>query len=138
VIKVAFDLLQLATGMAQQILIVDDEASICHVFSEFFRRGGYVVSCAGTAADAEQAVSRAAFDAVLLDISLPDEDGIVLLRRLIQLRPQLPVIVMTGSGLDEQLMRQALGNGAYGFISKPPSLDKLMVAVSTAIASRDA
>lgn len=117
-----------------EILIVDDELGIRNILTEILAESGYRVSAAANAAEARAAVADRRFDLVLLDIWMPDMDGLTLLRewRYSGLLT-FPVIVMSGHGSLEHAKR-ALDDGAVDFIEKPISLKRLLTAIKDGIA----
>jgi DNA-binding NtrC family response regulator len=115
--------------MKQHILVVDDEEPIRDLLSEFFRKRGYDVTAAGMASDARRLVDEVPLNLVILDIALADADGLELLESIKQAHPQLPVIMLTGMGYDDELLQEALQKGASGYISKTLSLDQLLMEV---------
>ena len=117
----------------EHILVVDDEADIRSLLQEILSDEGYSVEAAGDAAQARAAVGRAQPDLVLLDIWMPDIDGITLLREWShEGPPAFPVVVMSGHGTVETAV-EATRLGAVEFIEKPLSLAKLLRTVQTAL-----
>src|SRR5580704_7768177 len=100
------------------ILIVDDEASIRDLLSEFFRKRGYKVSTAATPEEAQSMTDSVPINLVILDVLLADCDGMELLESLKKRHPNLPIIIMTGIGFDEELLKEAQQKGAAGYVSK--------------------
>jgi len=95
---------------AHRILIVDDDRDICETMEEILRLEGYEPSVALSGAAALAALRHASFDVVLLDIRMPEMDGIETLRRLREIDAGLPVIMHTAYGVDARV-RQALDLG---------------------------
>ena len=120
---------------AQYILVVDDEPDIRQLISEILEDEGYEVA---TAEDAEQAKllrKKRRPDLVLLDIWMPGEDGISLLKNW-QKSDALccPVIMMSGHGTIETAV-EATRLGAYDFIEKPLSMAKMLLTIENALRS---
>ena len=117
--------------MSVSILIVDDEPDVAALFRQRFRRearqGTYVLHFAGSG---EQALQMLEHDiepqliVILSDINMPGMDGLTLLREVKQLRPDLPVMMVTAYGDDER-RRRAGEYGAAEFITKPVDFDLL-------------
>jgi len=113
---------------SERILIVDDEAGIRSTLSGILEDEGYGVAAVGTAAEATARLGAEAFDAVLLDLWLPDRDGMELLS---ELREQ-PVIVISGHASVDTAVK-ATRLGAYDFLEKPLSLSRVVVTVQNAL-----
>jgi DNA-binding NtrC family response regulator len=113
----------------KHILIVDDEASIRDLLSEFFRKRGYKVSTAATPEEAQSMTDSVPINLVILDVLLSDCDGMELLGSIKLKHPNLPVIIMTGIGFDEELLKEAQQKGAAGYVSKTLPLDQLLMEV---------
>ncbi len=122
--------------MAQaHILVVDDEEDIRVLVSEILEDEGYAVSTAEHGEAARQAFARESLDLVLLDIWMPDIDGISLLKEWSESgRLGCPVVMMTGHGTLETAV-EATRLGAQDFVQKPLSLAKLLATVKAALAS---
>lgn len=119
----------------EKILVVDDEPDICGLVSDILTDEGYQVSAAETAASARKQITQSDYDLVLLDIWMPDEDGITLLkdwkdRQLLQ----CPVVMMSGHGTVETAV-EATRLGAYAFVEKPLTTAKLIQTIRKAIDS---
>ncbi len=107
-----------------RILIVEDDPLLSRGIAEALRRWAYVPECVSSVADARQAVQRDAFDAVLLDLKLPDGQGIDVLRAMRNAGDTTPVIVVTAR--DAVADRVAgLDSGADDYLVKPFHLDEL-------------
>lgn len=120
---------------AARILVVDDEAEIRGLLKEILADEGYEVDVAANAAEARAAREQHDPDLVLLDIWMPDTDGITLLREWTQLSgPSCPVVMMSGHGTVETAV-EATRLGAFDFVEKPLSLVKLLRTVERALDS---
>ena len=118
---------------ASQILVVDDEADIRGMVQEILTEEGYDVRTAGNAAEARAARAQAEPDLMLLDIWMPDMDGISLLREWTREGSlSFPVVMMSGHGTVETAV-EATRLGAVDFVEKPLSLAKLLRTVEQAV-----
>ncbi len=119
------------------ILIADDEAEICASLEEILREEGYQVTTVGTAAEALTLMQDAIFEVALLDIWLPDRDGLEVMSDVQALpaeaRPE--VVIISGHGTIETAVR-ATKLGAYDFLEKPLSLDRTLMVVQHAVEAR--
>jgi DNA-binding NtrC family response regulator len=115
------------------ILVVDDEPDIRQLVSEILEDENYSVATAEDAASARQALRDRRPDLILLDIWMPDLDGISLLKEWAEGRGlPCPVIMMSGHGTVETAV-EATRHGAYDFLEKPLSLAKLLLTVERAL-----
>ena len=120
---------------ASRILVVDDEADIRGLLKEILSEEGYDVEVAADAAQARAARATHAPDLVLLDIWMPDTDGITLLREWSETDGyDCPVVMMSGHGTVETAV-EATRLGAFDFVEKPLSLTKLLRTVERALDS---
>ena len=118
---------------APHILVVDDEADIRGLLKEILSEEGYEVDVAANAAQARAARARQIPDLVLLDIWMPDVDGITLLREWTSAGADgCPVVMMSGHGTVETAV-EATRLGAFDFVEKPLSLAKLLRTVEKAL-----
>ena len=119
---------------ANNILVVDDEIGIRELLSEILKDEGYTVRVAENAQAARAARREARPDLVLLDIWMPDMDGISLLKEWAQNgQLTMPVVMMSGHGTIESAI-EATRIGAFDFLEKPISLPKLIATVGKALA----
>ena len=119
----------------QQILVVDDEIGIRELLSEILRDEGYQVRLAENAGQARSVRSQGRPDLVLLDIWMPDTDGITLLKEWASAGLlTMPVVMMSGHGTIDTAV-EATRIGAYDFLEKPIALQKLLATVGRALRS---
>ena len=117
----------------QEILVVDDEMGIRELLSEILSEEGYEVRVAQNASEARAFRTRARPDLVLLDIWMPDTDGVTLLKEWASAGLlTMPVVMMSGHGTIETAV-QATRIGAYDFLEKPIALQKLLATVGRAL-----
>jgi two-component system, NtrC family, nitrogen regulation response regulator NtrX len=121
--------------MTARILVVDDEANIRALIDEILSEEGYEVTTAADAKEARGARKRQEFDLILLDIWMPDTDGISLLREWSEGGATGTVVMMSGHGTVDTAV-EATRLGAIDFIEKPVSLAKLLRTVERALAVR--
>jgi two-component system OmpR family response regulator len=114
-----------------RILVVDDEAEIAQLIARFFAGQGFDVSTAASGALARAALAQHDIDLVLLDLGLPDEDGLTLLPDL-QARWRGPVIVVTGRGESVERI-VGLELGADDYVTKPFDLRELLARVRSVL-----
>src|SRR5512138_976024 len=122
----------------QQILIVDDEIGIRELLSEILRDEGYQVRLAENASQARELRTQGRPDLVLLDIWMPDTDGITLLKEWAAGGMlTMPVVMMSGHGTIETAV-EATRIGAFDFLEKPIGLQKLLGTVARALKTSQA
>src|SRR6202142_179124 len=117
------------------ILVVDDEAEIREGLELLLSSEGYAVTCAETAAAGLTRLEEHPFDLVLLDVSLPDRNGLDLLQEIHRRDPLLAIVLITAYGSIE-MARAAFKNGAQDYITKPWSNDELLAQVAQAVEGR--
>ena len=123
----------MSSNQAPRILVVDDENDIRHLVSEILEDEGYKVSMAENATVAKTLKISEKPDLILLDIWMPDTDGITLLKEwLAEEKSMCPVIMMSGHGSVEAAV-EATRLGAFDFLEKPLSLAKLLLIVEKAL-----
>lgn len=112
---------------APSVLLVDDDPSVATMVSEALTDAGFEVECAATGAEAEAVVKSRRPDVVLLDIQLPDADGLLLCDRFVS-RLSLRVVMFTGSTRhSDRILSFRLG--ADDFVAKPVHIDELVARI---------
>lgn len=112
--------------MSRSILLVDDDAGIQASFSKFLTRSGYVTQAASTLGEARLLFLKQRFDAVLLDMNLPDGNGMDLISEFRERSPSVALVVITALG-DVPMAVDAMRRGADNFLTKPVHLEDLGV-----------
>ena len=123
--------------MSPRLLVVDDDAARNLALWAHCEDRGWQATGVYDCAAALAATARTTFEGVLLDVQLPDGDGVELLGRLLERDPHLPVILMTG-GRDVERAMQAIAAGAFDWLPKPFEPAELERLVDRAQAARQA
>jgi len=113
------------------VLLVEDATSLARVYAEYLKRDGYEVTAVETGAEAMAALADGAPRVVLLDLMLPDMNGMEVLRRVRADNAPCAVIIITAHG-SVNVAVEAMRNGAYDFLVKPFTPDRLLVTVANA------
>jgi two-component system, OmpR family, KDP operon response regulator KdpE len=113
------------------ILVVEDEQAICRLLGAILTRGGHQAQFAATGRDALAQVERCGIDAILLDLGLPDRDGLEMIGA-IRARHDLPIIVVTARGETAEKIA-ALDLGADDYVTKPFDGDELLARLRSAL-----
>jgi DNA-binding NtrC family response regulator len=119
----------------EKVLLVDDEEEFTSILSERMEARGLTVV---TARDGDAALKKAkkeSFDAIILDMLMPEMDGIETLKRLLEVNPDLQIIILTGHATVEKGV-EAVKLGAMDFLEKPADIDKLMAKIKEARAEK--
>lgn len=114
-----------------RLLLVDDRQEFLDILSERLTRRGYVITAVTSGEAALEAVARQDFDAVILDVVMPEMDGLETLTRMRLLAPALPVLILTGYST----AGRAAELGAVEVLVKPTPLETLIERVEAAIAA---
>jgi len=116
----------------KSVLIVDDDEATCRSLELIFGKNGYETETAGTGREALEKAQGRFFNVALLDIKLPDVEGIELLVPLKEIDPDMVVIMFTGYASVETAVR-ALNQGASAYITKPVKVEQVLARVREAI-----
>jgi two-component system nitrogen regulation response regulator NtrX len=117
------------------VMLVDDEEGIRESLSGIFEDEGYAVLTASSGEEALNILKEQTPDLILLDIWLPGIDGIQTLQEIKNLKPDLPVVVISGHG-NIELAVKATRTGAYDFLEKPLSLERVLLVANRALERR--
>jgi len=121
---------------SKNVLLIDDEASILKTLSNVLIDEGYLVLTASSGAQGLELLKSTKVDMVLLDIWMPGQDGIEVLKQIKTDYPEQLVVMMSGHGNIETAVK-ATKYGAYDFIEKPLSLEKILVLLQNAFTAQD-
>ena len=121
--------------MKASVLIVDDEAGVRSALSGVLRDEGYQVEAVESGEACLERLTRATYDAIVLDIWLPGLDGLSTLERLRQRSVDTPIVMISGHGNIESAVR-AIKMGAFDFVEKPLSLEKTVLVIRNALRQR--
>jgi DNA-binding NtrC family response regulator len=114
------------------LLVVDDEPNILSTLRRALELEGYAVEVAGSGRVALDKLKSAGFDAVLLDVAMPDMDGLTTLKQIRASSPELPVMMMSGNATLATAV-EATRLGACDFLEKPLTTDKVLITVQNAL-----
>jgi len=117
------------------VLIIDDEEGIRESLSGIFEDEGYTVFTASSGEEALKVLKDQSPDLIMLDVWLPGIDGIKTLKEIKNMKPDLPVIMVSGHG-NIELAVKATKTGAYDFLEKPLSLERVVLAAKRALERR--
>jgi DNA-binding NtrC family response regulator len=115
-----------------RILIIDDDRSICELLGHILENDRHQADAAFTGAEALKAAADGDYDLFLLDMQLPDVTGLEMISSLAELRPETPVIIITGHASIEDAVK-AVKAGVYDYLQKPLHADQVLMAVNQAL-----
>ncbi|HKY72197.1 MAG TPA: PAS domain S-box protein [Nitrospira sp.] len=127
---------QMLTPRRYSVLIVEDNPDIVIGLQDLLQHDGYDVAVAGTCAAAIALVTQQRFNAILLDLTLPDGDGLDVLREVQSRDPSLPVIIVTAHIAQERTVG-TLGKGAFAYLTKPYDREELRQTLRRAIGVKE-
>jgi DNA-binding NtrC family response regulator len=120
--------------MQRSVLIVDDEQVLASAMGDYLARYGYTVRIEGSGEQALKSVEEESPDLMILDYRLPRMDGLAVLRKIKESRPEIEVVMLTAHGSVEKAV-EAMRCGAYDYLSKPIDLEELRLVVEKALES---
>lgn len=113
------------------ILLVDDNISQCKTMAFILQRKGFKVTIAQDGPQAISLVEKSPYDIIFMDIKMPIMNGVEAYKRIKKIRPEAKVMMMTAYAV-EDLVQEALQEGAYGIIYKPLDIDKVLGVIEKA------
>jgi putative two-component system response regulator len=121
---------------AARILVVDDEASICHLVSRLLEKQGYACSTCESAIEAIEKIESGTYELVVSDIMMPGMSGIELLAKIKKTHPDIAFIMLTGID-DHGTAVRTLDLGAFGYVIKPFESNELIINVANSLRRRE-
>lgn len=121
--------------MAEKILLVDDEEDFLETLAERMRNRGMNVSTSASAKEAIEMAKKESFDAIIMDLIMPEMDGLQALKALKDKSPELQIILLTGRATLEKGI-EAMKLGAMDFLEKPADLKVLAEKIKKARANK--
>jgi len=121
--------------MPRSLLIVDDDPLALETLQDVLEEEGYDIHAVSRGIEALDAAQQTNFDAALVDIRLPDVDGLTVLERLMQVDARLPVILLTAQATVDSTI-QALNDGAFAYLTKPYHMDELKSTLRRAVTTK--
>ncbi len=118
--------------MAQTILVIDDERAIRNTLKDILSFEGFEVEEAADGAEGLEMIKAKDYNCILCDVKMPKMDGIEVLEKVKELKPDIPFVVISGHGNIETAV-DAVKKGAFDFISKPPDLNRLLITIRNAM-----
>ncbi len=118
------------------ILIIDDDPSVTSLLSSIVTRMGHRATCADCAGKGLQKAGAGSYEVVLLDVGLPDADGLEIMPDIRERARSAEVIILTGNG-DPDAAELAIRNGAWDYLVKPSPIDHIMRTIARAISHND-
>ncbi|HKI81771.1 MAG TPA: response regulator [Pseudodesulfovibrio sp.] len=117
------------------LLLVDDEPDFLTAYTRRFKRRNVQITGASSGQQAIDLVRESEFDVVILDVMMPEMNGLETLRRIKAIKPELPVIILTGHA-DSGVLIQGMDMGAFDFLLKPVGTDELYFKVLDVVRAR--
>ena len=123
------------SGKSKNMLIVEDDDNLCRGITFAFEKEGFSINCVGTLIDAKNAVLQNEFNIMILDLGLPDGDGVDFCR-LVRAKSNIPIIMLTARDLETDEVHGFMA-GADDYVTKPFSLTVLRARVDAVMRRQD-
>ncbi|TKG91165.1 sigma-54-dependent Fis family transcriptional regulator [Puteibacter caeruleilacunae] len=115
-----------------KVLVVDDQRSIRNTLKDILEYESYQVDLSENGFDAFEKVKENDYEIILCDIKMPEMDGIELLQKIVEIKPDVPVVMISGHGNIDTAV-EAIKKGAYDFIEKPLDLNRILITIRNAM-----
>ncbi|MGH7343567.1 MAG: sigma-54-dependent transcriptional regulator, partial [Candidatus Rokuibacteriota bacterium] len=123
------------TAASPVVLVVDDDQVARELLAETLGREGYQVRVAGGGEEALRLAGAEPFDVALVDLRMPDLDGLGVLKQLAMIQPDLPVVILTAFATIETAI-EAVNAGAFDYLSKPFRMEEIKIVVRRTLDAR--
>lgn len=114
-----------------RILMIDDDCSFLKIYSKIIAGNGYYVQAKSDIPEAMELLDKESFDIVILDVVMPEMNGVYLLKKIKEKNPEQLVMMLTGEGSIAGAV-ESMGNGAYTYMIKPVEIDQLILNIKKA------
>ncbi|MGE0087635.1 MAG: response regulator [Desulfococcaceae bacterium] len=121
--------------MSEKVLLVDDEKDFLDIMTQRMETRGMEVSTSASAKEAIEKIREKSYDAVVLDLLMPEMDGLEALKAIKEICPEIQIILLTGHATVEKGV-EAIKEGAMDFIEKPADMEKLTEKIRKAQAQK--
>ena len=123
----------LSASLSSSILLVDDEPDILRSLQLILKPEGYSIDVTSTGASALEAIKEHPYDVVILDVGLPDMDGLLVMEKMTGYRPDLPIIILTSFTSLESVTGPLEDQGAFAYLHKPINRSEIMTTIRHAL-----
>ena len=123
----------LSPNSSSTILLVDDEPDILLTLQDLLKPEGYRIDVTSTGASALEAIKEHPYDVVLLDVRLPDMDGLLVMEKMTGYRPDLPIIILTSFTTLDSVIGPLEDQGAFAYLHKPINRSEIKTTIRQAL-----
>lgn len=117
-------------AISAKVLLIDDDEAIAGLVSKYLQHHGHAVEAIGDGAKIDESLQNPC-DVILLDVSLPGEDGLSLLDHIVRVRPEIAVVMLTAMTTAETIV-ETMRRGAFDYLTKPLDMQRLQIVVRNA------
>ncbi|HDS01198.1 MAG TPA: response regulator [candidate division Zixibacteria bacterium] len=118
------------------ILLVDDEEELVSTLADRLEFRGYHADAVLSGADAIKKIGQKSYNVAVIDVKMPEINGIEVMKMMLKLQPDIKIILMTGHGSTEEGER-GMAEGAFDYMVKPINIDLLTDKIKTAVGIRE-